>query len=182
MFPALLLAAVFHMSGLAAADGVPDAPRDLDTLYAHLATADADAAPAIAEEIAGVLSESGSAAMDLLLGRGRTALADDPEAALGHLTALVDHAPDFAEGYSARATALYRLGDFGEAIDDLHRALDIEPRHFGALTGLAVIMEELGYDAAALKAWREVRSLYPAQPQAEDGVRRLEVVVDGITI
>ena len=56
--------------------------------------------------------------------------------AIEHFTALIDHAPDFAEGWNARATAYYQTGDFGPSIADIGQVLTLNPRHFGALVGL----------------------------------------------
>src|SRR5690606_3470319 len=82
-------------------------------------------------------SKSGSPAMDLLLKRGREAMeAGDLKAAIEHLTALTDHAPEFAEGWNARATAYFLAGAFGPSVDDIRHTLALNPRHFGALAGL----------------------------------------------
>ena len=78
----------------------------LDDLFNKLKAADAQAAERIEQEIWIEWSKSGSAAMDLLLERGRRAMSDGQlDLAVEHFTALVDHAPDFAEGWNARATA-----------------------------------------------------------------------------
>ena len=79
----------------------------LDALFDRLKTADEQAAGRIEQEIWIEWSKSGSAAMDLLLERGRRAMSEGQlDLAVEHFTALIDHAPDFAEGWNARATAL----------------------------------------------------------------------------
>ena len=96
----------------------------LDDLFTKLLTADEDAASGLEQEIWIEWSKSGSAAMDLLLERGRNAMAEGaPDVAIEHLTALVDHAPEFAEGWNARATAYYQTGDFGPSIADIGHVL-----------------------------------------------------------
>ena len=120
-------------------------------------------------------SKSGSAAMDLLLKRGEDALDQgDVPAAIGHLTALTDHAPDFAAGWQARAVAWTMAGQFGPAAADLGRALTLEPRHFPALTQLGQLLEEMGDDGRALAAYRASLKIHPHQQEALDGVARLE--------
>ena len=172
---AFLAAAAFAQSGTA--------QDPVDDLFAALATASGADAEQIVEKISSEWSKSGSAALDLLLKRGRDALGeDDMGAAVGHLTALVDHAPDFAEGYNARATAYFNAGMMGLALDDIRTTLALNPRHFGAITGLAIILEDLGQDVAALAAWREVQRYYPASPQAETAVPRLSLAVEGSTL
>ena len=74
--------------------------------------------------------------------------AQEYDVAIEHLTALTDHAPDFAEGWNARATAFYLIGEYALAVADIERALALNPRHFGAMSGLAFILEEIGRDGA----------------------------------
>ena len=168
---------------LTAGPGLAQDDGRLDDLFTALRTAEGTDAQQIAGKIASEWSKSGSPAMDMLLDRGREALeAGETEAAIGHLTALIDHAPDFAEGYNARATAYFSERRFGPALADLRQTLALNPRHFGALTGLAVILSDLGAEEAALEAWREVERLFPASPQAEAQIQALERSVNGRTL
>lgn len=163
-----------------AAGAAPAQDSRLDDLFAALAQAEEPDARQIAEKIAAEWSESGSPAMDLLLMRGRDALAEgDTEAAIGHLTALVDHAPDFAEGYNARATAYFAAGRYGPALEDIRQVLARNHRHFGAMIGLGLILEDVERPAAALEIWREVERLYPASPEAARAIPGLEHAVEG---
>ena len=57
---------------------------------------------------------------------------------------IVRLAPEFAEGWNARATAYYRAGLFGPSIYDIQMTLSLNPDHFGALIGLGLILEEIG--------------------------------------
>ena len=157
--------------------------RPLDDLFDALRQAEGDTARAIAAKIWQEWSRSGSPAMDLLLERGRKALEEgDGEAAIGHFSALIDHAPDFAEGYNMRATAFYQQGHAGLALADLRQALALNPRHFGALTGLASILEQLDEKEAALRAWREVRELNPSAPAVDEAIGRLERITGGTAL
>ena len=152
----------------------------LDGLFERLARAGEGEWQAIEEEIWNAWLHSGSAAMDLLLERGRKAMqAEDWEAAIAHFTALVDHAPDFAEGWNARATAYFNAGLYGPALADIARALQLEPRHFGALTGLGVILEETGNGKAALEAYRRALAIHPRKPEIKEAVERLEKELGG---
>ena len=152
----------------------------LDDLFAALKTADPVDAPKIVDKIWREWSKSGSPSMDLLLERGRAALeAEDNAAAIGHFTALIDHAPDFPEGYHARATAYFNAGLYGPSLDDLRMVLSLNPRHFGALTGLALIMEDLGHEDRALAAWRQVEALNPQQENLAPAIARLRKAVEG---
>jgi tetratricopeptide (TPR) repeat protein len=155
----------------------------LDELFAQLKSADPAAARQIESQIWDQWSRSGSAAMDLLLDRGREAMeAEDNVAAIEHFSALIDHAPDFAEGYNARAMAFYSEGDYGEALADIRRTLDLNPRHFGALSGLALILQELGMEEEALEVWRAVADLNPNAEGAAEAIEGLEKAVEGVAL
>lgn len=154
--------------------------QDLDDLFDALQSAEAPAAATIEERIWEEWSRSGSASMDLLLERGREAMeAGDFDLAIEHLTALVDHAPDFAEGYNARATAYFQSGLFGPSLEDIRRVLAINQRHFGALGGLALILEDLGMTEGALDAYRAVEEIYPAREGLQETIKRLERELEG---
>lgn len=156
-----------------------DLAGDLEGLFEELARPDADH-EAAADRIADLWSRSGSASADLLLRRGREAIeAGDHQAAIEHLTALTDHAPGFAEGWSARATAFYAAGRTGESLADILRTLEIEPRHFGALAGLGFIMEDLGYERDALRAYRAAAALHPEIEMVNDAIEHLERTIEG---
>lgn len=141
---------------------------------------DARAADLVIREIVAEWSRSGSATVDLLLRRGTDALeAGDYAAAVEHLTAAIDHAPDFAEARHQRATAFYRLGDAGPALADLQHVLTLNPDHFGAMQGLAVILEEMGRKEDALKVFALVLVMNPQDTQLADAVARLELDLAG---
>ena len=61
------------------------------------------------------------------------------EQAFGHFSLLIKLAPDYAEGWNKRATVLYLMGRFKESEADVLRTLELEPRHFGALSGQGLI-------------------------------------------
>ncbi|SIT77321.1 Tetratricopeptide repeat-containing protein [Pontibaca methylaminivorans] len=165
-------------SGLAQpAQGGADA-ADEAALLAELAEADAERAPQIEARLQAIWSRSGSPAMDLLLERGRRALeTGDAGAALDHLGALTDHAPDFAEGWHLRASAWFEAGRFGPALSDLERALALNPSNYRAIYGLGMILEELGDKAPALRAYRRAQAIAPQDAHIAAAVRRLQQAV-----
>lgn len=155
----------------------------LDALFAELADPDAPDWERAEQDIWREWSKSGSAPMDLLLQRGRAAMNNgDFPAAIEHLTALIDHAPDFAEGYNARATAYYSAGQFGPSLSDIRRTLVLNPRHFGALSGLGMILEELEKPEDALFAYEAARAIHPHQPGVLEAIKRLHAQLDGQTL
>lgn len=152
----------------------------LDMLFEQLSDPASRNWQQVEDEIWAIWLRSGSDSMDLLLERGRKALEDgETDKAIEHLTALVDHAPDFAEGWNTRATAYYRAGLFGPALDDIRRTLALNPRHFGALSGLGLILEEMGLPDDALFAYREAQKLNPHQTSVNDHIKRLETQTAG---
>ncbi len=163
----------------------PGAAQDLDVeqLLADLANPETENWESVERQIRTEWSKSGSAAMDLLYQRGQKALEEeDFEAAIEHLTALTDHAPEFAEGWNARATAYFQKKLYGPAMQDLQRALALNPRHFGAITGVAVILQDTGFEKEALEAWREVFALHPHRPEMIEAMDALEAKVAGQTL
>jgi len=146
----------------------------LDDLFARLADPGTANWQTVERDIEIQFGLSGSASADLLLRRGEAALEDqDIAAAIDHLTALTDHAPDFAEGWNARAAAYIMAGLHGPAMDDLRQVLVLEPRHFGALAGLGALLEEQGRREAALAAFREALAIHPHRPELQSAVVRL---------
>lgn len=152
----------------------------LDGLFERLKTADAAEAGRIETEIWIEWSKSGSPAMDLLLQRGKDAMnLGDAAQAIEHFTAVIDHAPDFAEAWNARATAYYMAGEFGPSVADIARVLTLNPRHFGALSGLATILDETGKPERALEVYKAALAIHPHLQGATEAVERLEIEAEG---
>ena len=164
-----------------------DAVRDPATTGEHvaqllerLAREDLEHWHRIERDLVNAWSQSGSATMDLLLERGRAALAEgETEAAIEHLTALTDHAPGFAEGWHSRATAYFEAGLIGPALADLERALALNPDHFGALTGIGTIMEQTGHPDRALRAYEAAQAIHPHHPRIEAALVRVTHALGG---
>lgn len=152
----------------------------LDDLFAQLVQPELEDWEGVERKIWAEWSRSGSPSMDLLLSRGRTAMEKgDFAKAVDHLTALTDHAPDFAEGWNARATAFFNSEEYGLSIADIQRTLVLNPRHFGALQGLGRIMEELGHEPDALAAYQAAAAIHPQRQGLKEAIERLEKKVSG---
>lgn len=168
------------LSGFAQTTDVPGSvlPGEnarLDALFVELQKPDLSDPERVTSEIWIQWSRSGSPAMDLLFGRGQSAMAAGaPELAIAHFTALIDHAPEFAEGWNARATAYFQTGDLGPSVADIAKVLQLNPRHFGALAGLGMIFEELGRPEKALEVYQAALAVNPHMPDVLDAVKRLE--------
>ncbi|UWP90472.1 tetratricopeptide repeat protein [Aliiroseovarius crassostreae] len=146
----------------------------LDALYAQLEQADDSNWQALEQAIQSRWAQSGSASVDLLYMRAKSAIeAGDLDGAFSHLGAVTDHAPEFAEGWHLRATAFFRAERYGLALDSLRRTLALEPRHFDALQGVAVVMEILDEPDRALEMYHEVLAIHPRNPDVKEAVARL---------
>lgn len=160
-----------------------DEPGGLDALFERLKTADVVDAERIEREIELEWSKSGSPAMDLLLKRGIEALEEeDFDAAIEHLTALTDHAPDFAAGWYNRGQAYALTGRIGPAVADLERALALDPRHYDAIFGLGTLFQQIDRPDRAYDAYRLVLDLHPHHEEAQELLKRLEKDVNGTTL
>ena len=157
------------------------ADPELDSLFVQLEQApDAETASPIEQQIWQRWSDSGSPTVNVLLERAAAAESDgDPELAERFLDQASDLAPEYAEPWNRRANLAYRGEDFPGAIAAIQETLKREPRHFGALTGLGLIYEELGQHRAALEAYRAALAIHPNYETAAQGGRRLEPRVHG---
>lgn len=163
------LGALVLLSSIVAADPAPP------ELMEKLRTAPEGEAKRVAREVETIWGRSGSAAMDLLLKRGHDAMeAENYRLAIEHLSALIDHAPDFAEGYHARAEAFFRANRYGLALADLETALALNPQHYEAIFGFAVMVQEFGDLRRAADLYRRVLAIYPHHPHAGEALTRLQ--------
>ncbi len=162
-------AAIVLLGGMVQAEPAP--PGKLD----ELRNASEVDAPRIARELEQIWARSGSAAMDLLLKRGRDAIiSENYPLAIEHLTALTDHAPDFAEGYNVRAEAYFRAELYGPAFADLERALALNPNNYKAIFGLGVMFQEVGDLTKASQLYRKVLVIYPHHKEARTALDYLK--------
>ena len=151
------------------------AQSSLDEMLEALQSAEPAEATRLTREIERLWELSGSTTVDLLLRRGRAAMEEeDLETAIDHLTAVTDHAPDFAEGWHARATAFYMKDLYGPALDDLQKALTLNPQNYNAMFGLGVMLQEFGDYVRAEQAFLEVLALHPHHENATTALDQLK--------
>ena len=155
--------------------------KTLDELYGKLAAAgDTAEAKGLAELIGAIWMRSGSDTANLLMQRAVLSIqARDFAVASQLLDKLVVLEPDWAEAWNKRATVRYVAGDFDGSMSDVEHVLKLEPKHFGALEGMAMILQRAGLDKQALEVWRRALAIYPHQPDVQDMVDKLAVQVEG---
>jgi tetratricopeptide (TPR) repeat protein len=104
------------------------------------------------------------------------------DVALDFLDQVVTLQPTYAEGWNRRATVHFMMKNYGKSMSDIDHTLQLEPRHFGALSGLAQIMALTGHKQSALEAWQKVLAIYPMMRSAQDQVGTIseELAGEGI--
>ena len=158
-----------------------DRTQNLDRLFEALKVApDDDSAKYVENRIWAIWLGSPSDTANLLMGRVKTAVdGKDLDLAIKLLDAVIDIRPDFVEAWNRRATVYYTKKDFGRALADIHEVLAREPRHFGALSGLGIILQELGDDKHALEMFRRALAVHPRLERIPDLVKKLSDKIDG---
>jgi tetratricopeptide (TPR) repeat protein len=150
-------------------------------LYARLADSkDADETAGIITRLLHSYSESGSDTADLLLRRARQAIGIEQYSdALKILDATITLLPDWAEGWNARATARYLDDDYDGSMADIAETLKREPKHLGALMGMATILEARGKREEALQVYERALAIAPHWRNAEEAADKLKAALAG---
>lgn len=151
----------------------------LGTLFERLAHAsDTESAMPVEAEIWRLWLESGNAAVDVLMRRGIAAMAaGELDVAIIIFGQVVIRAPRFAEGWNKRATAHYLNDDLDASVSDIRATLALEPRHFGALSGMGLIFLRTGDARGALSAFEAVLEVHPQSEGARERVQALRVAL-----
>ncbi|HLN22688.1 MAG TPA: tetratricopeptide repeat protein [Patescibacteria group bacterium] len=156
----------------------------LDALFSRLRTADsADEAHHIEMAILRVWVHSGQSDVDALMLRGlELANAGDLDAAMPVFDRIIELAPNFAEAYNQRAQLHVLREEYPEAVIDIEHVLALEPRHFGALTGLGHILELYGQDETALRCYDQALAINPYLDDVRDLAESLRQKLRGVPI
>lgn len=140
-----------------------------------------------AERIAGRIwnewGQSGSATVDLMMGWSKKAMDERKfDAALDFLDEIVTLRPAYAEGWNRRATVHFMMRNYRKSMADIDQTLRLEPRHFGALSGMASMLRLTGRKELALDAYERVLAIYPMMRSAQAEVATLseELAGEGI--
>jgi tetratricopeptide (TPR) repeat protein len=158
-----------------------DRTNNLDFLFGALKVApDEASAKSIEERIWALWLVSKSDTTNLLMTRVKTAMdGEDLDLAIKLLDAIIKIKPDYTEAFNRRATVYYMKKDFGRSLEDIRQVLAREPRHFGALAGLGLIMQDLGDDKRALEIYRKALAIHPRLPRVPDLIKTLTEKVEG---
>jgi tetratricopeptide (TPR) repeat protein len=163
--------------GPAAAD---QADKRLPGLFNQLkATRSAGEAEAIQQAIWSVWMESDNAEVNILMLEGVDAMSQgDLKRALAAFDSMIEVAPGFAEGWNKRATVEFLMGDLKASVADIHKTLELEPRHWGALSGLGQIYLALDNDDAALRAFKRAVEIDPYLASVRAKIQEIEAKLE----
>jgi tetratricopeptide (TPR) repeat protein len=187
-FAILVLAAA---PALAAADDAPQiltnrviAGLSLDDLFARLKeNAGLPAGQRIEQEILRRFSESGSPTADLLMSWAVTAMEDKNfPLALDVLDQVILVKPDFAEAWNKRATVYFMTDNYGASLSDIRATLALEPRHFGALTGLGTILQAMDRKTEAIRVFERALEIDPQLDKVRESLEALKKETEGPSI
>jgi Flp pilus assembly protein TadD len=159
----------------------PPPKSQIDILFSQLQAAQRpeDAQP-IEQKIDAIFRQSGSASIDLLMSRANAALGQDDDKTARRLLDAVTHiAPDYAEGWHARARMQQAANDDAGAMVSLQKAVQRNGRDFSAMSDLADMLEDYGDKAGALKLYRRVLALDPQMEGAARHIKALSRDVEG---
>jgi tetratricopeptide (TPR) repeat protein len=158
-----------------------DRTRGLDFLFGALKAApDEASAKHVEARIWALWMQTPSDTAALLMSRAKAAIdAKNAEVALKLLDSVIKLRPEYVEAWNRRATIYYLQNDYGRSLADIEQVLSREPRHFGALAGLGMIMQELGDDKRALDAFRKALAVNPHLERVPDLVKALTEKVEG---
>jgi tetratricopeptide (TPR) repeat protein len=160
---------------------VGDRTKGLDFLFGALKAAPDDAsAKHVEARIWAIWLQTPSDTAALLMMRAKAAMdAQQVDVALKLLDAVIKLRPDYTEAWNRRATLYYLRNDYTRSLADIQQVLVREPRHFGALAGLGMIMQDLGDDKRALEAFRKALAINPHLEKVPELVKTLSEKVEG---
>lgn len=169
---------VFLLLGSAVAGDAQSAPAtkaDIDALLNALKAAPNEQTASLLENrLQHTWLQAGSAVTTLLMSRGlRSLKAEQYDDAVGCFTDAITLKPDFAEAFHQRAIARYQAGDTPGAVEDLGKAVKLEPRNFLAYRAMTDIAQAREDWKAAYLAWKKVLEI---DPKTEGGEERLRVL------
>jgi Flp pilus assembly protein TadD len=149
---------------------------ELDTLFAKLRDPTTGAQVlSIEQQVWAIWMTSGTKEQNDSLAKAAQVMGTGQgKIALAILDDLVRDAPRFAEAWNKRATLHYLMGHYQASLDDIVKTVDLEPRHFGALSGRGMVLMKLGRNAEALAAFKEALQVNPNMVGAKLSIQALE--------
>ncbi len=157
---------------------------ELDVLFDRLKeTLDTVEAAEITKQIWGNWYQSDMPEVVELMRRGEMSMRRARyDAAVKYFSQIIAKAPAFAEGWNRRATAYYMMGEYQRSSEDVAKTLDLEPRHFGALSGQGLIYLQLRQHEQALWYMNKALQQNPHLPALKYRIKAIQNMIDNETI
>ncbi len=175
---ALMIAALVSTGG--AAHGDQNDPRMPGLFELLLAAPDSESSWLIERQIWAIWSQNGDRRINHLMEAGSWLLgAGSYDRAFEVFDRITVDAPEFSEGWNKRATVLYLLRDYAASVRDIQQTLALEPRHFGALSGLGLIYRAIGKPESALRVFRKTLEIHPQSASAKAHIEALRDELEG---
>ncbi len=165
-YAAIIAISLLALLWVAPPAGASQTDERLDTIFDRIKTTDNNAeGAALAELIWEIWLQSDNDIVNDLMSKGIEEMSvRNYKAALTAFNKMGEIDPEFAEGWNKRATVYYLMENYRASMRDIERTLTLEPRHFGALSGLGLIFLAIGNDGAALKAFEAALEVNPHMP------------------
>ena len=153
---------------------------ELDVLFTRLnETLDSAEAAGITKQIWKNWYQSDIPEVTDLMNRGELSMRRAKyDEAVKYFTEIIEIAPQFAEGWNRRATVYYILGEYQLSTEDVAKTLDLEPRHFGALSGQGMIYLRLQERRLALQYMQRALNANPHLPSLKGNIKALQQMID----
>lgn len=171
--PMLLCIPMIGSAAIAQAD--QNDPR-LNEMFARLQETDSRLeAQTLEQNIWAIWFTSPDAEVNRLMDAGNAAMSQgNLPVAIDAFTKVIQEAPDFAEGWNRRATARFWFGDYEGSRSDVAKTLALEPRHFGALSGLGMINAAEDKGEAAIEAWQKALEVNPNMSSVQNSIEEMK--------
>jgi len=85
--------------------------------------------------------------------------------------------PNWSEAWNKRALVLYLMKQYQSSLNDIKITLNLEPRHFGALSGRALNYIELNQYEKAIESYEDAQKIYPVIDGAKKMIPQLEELI-----
>ncbi|WMS44222.1 tetratricopeptide repeat protein [Acuticoccus sp. MNP-M23] len=156
----------------------------IDALFGRLANARNDRqAKRIARHIMRRMAQSGSDTVDLLMRQAAVSMkAKDYAKALDILDGVIRLHPDYVEGWNRRATVYFLAEKYGESLADIEQVLRREPRHWGALAGMSMILLALDREEDAVAVMDRALEIHPHLEDMKKRRDRIALELSGAEI
>ena len=116
--------------------------------------------------------------IETLMSKGESSMRQSNfKEAVQYYTEVIEADPSFAEGWNRRATVYYMMGEYDLSTSDVAKTLELEPRHFGALSGQGMIYIALKDAESALEYMQRALKENPHMTQVKRSIETLKKII-----